>query len=117
MSSLLETLQTQARLAASTSGHIAEDLHAFFDIMSITAGHIDERVLAWVQTQNALINDATAAWQWMLQNTDLMVVGYAITIPGAVITGGGPGVFNETTGASGVIATATTDLPDLGAGR
>lgn len=37
--------------------------------------------------------------------------GYTITIPGAVITGGGPGVFNETTGASGVIATATTDLP------
>lgn len=44
------------------------------------------------------------------------VTDYAITIPGAVITGGGPGVFDETTGASGVIATATTDLPDLGAG-
>jgi len=43
-------------------------------------------------------------------------VGYTITIPGAVITGGGPGVFNETTGTSGTIATATTDLPDLGSG-
>ena len=116
MSSLLETLQTQARLASSSAGQLAEDLHSFFDIMEIAAGQVDERVLAWVQTQNALIYDATAAWQWMLQNTDLMVVGYAITIPGAVITGGGPGVFNETTGASGVIATATTDLPDLGAG-
>jgi hypothetical protein len=42
--------------------------------------------------------------------------GYLITIPGAVITGGGPGVFNETTGTSGTIATATTDLPDLGSG-
>jgi len=42
--------------------------------------------------------------------------GYTITIPGAVITGGGPGVFNETTGTSGTIATATTDLPDLGSG-
>jgi len=80
MSSLLETLQTQARLASSTSGHIAEDLHAFFDIMSITAGHIDERVLAWVQTQNALINDATAAWQWMLENSDQVVAGYLISI-------------------------------------
>lgn len=36
--------------------------------------------------------------------------GYTITIPGAVITGGGPGVFNETTGTSGVIGTATTNL-------
>lgn len=113
MSSLLETLQTQARLAASTSGHIAEDLHAFFDIMSITAGHIDERVLAWVQTQNALINDATAAWQWMLENSDQVVAGYLISIPGAV---GEPGVFDETTGTSGVIGTATTNLPDIGAG-
>ena len=43
-------------------------------------------------------------------------VGYTITIPGAVSTGGGPGVFNETTGTSGTIATATTDLPDLGSG-
>lgn len=42
--------------------------------------------------------------------------GYTITIPGAVITGGGPGVFNETTGTSGTIATASTDLPDLGSG-
>lgn len=113
MSSLLETLQTQARLASSTSGHIAEDLHAFFDIMSITAGHIDERVLAWVQTQNALINDATAAWQWMLENSDQVVAGYLISIPGAV---GEPGAFDETTGTSGTIATATTDLPDLGSG-
>lgn len=113
MSSLLETLQTQARLASSTSGHIAEDLHAFFDIMSITAGHIDERVLAWVQTQNALINDATAAWQWLLENSDQVVAGYFISIPGAV---GEPGVFDETTGTSGVIGTATTNLPDIGAG-
>jgi len=43
-------------------------------------------------------------------------VGYTITIPGAVITGGGPGVFDETTGTSGTITTATTDLPDLGSG-
>lgn len=113
MSSLVETLQTQARLASSTSGHIAEDLHAFFDIMSITAGHIDERVLAWVQTQNALINDATAAWQWMLENSDQVVAGYLILIPGAI---GEPGEFDETTGVAGVIATATTDLPDLGDG-
>lgn len=42
--------------------------------------------------------------------------GYTITIPGAVITDGGPGIFDETTGTSGTIATATTDLPDLGSG-
>lgn len=44
------------------------------------------------------------------------VVGYTITIPGAVITGDGPGVFDETTGLAGTIATASTDLPDLGSG-
>ena len=113
MSSLLETLQTQARLASSSAGQLAEDLHAFFDIMEIAAGQVDERVLAWVQTQNALIYDATAAWQWMLENSDQVVAGYLISIPGAV---GEPGNFDETTGAAGTIATATTDLPDLGSG-
>lgn len=42
--------------------------------------------------------------------------GYLITIPGAVITDGGPGIFDETTGTSGTIKTATTDLPNLGSG-
>lgn len=39
--------------------------------------------------------------------------GYLITIPGAV---GEPGDFNVTIGTSGTIATASTDLPDLGSG-